>query len=138
MLLPFPPIQAYTVTAPTVKDLTSPESGYNALGVAFSRSEVSKLIYEELSEVEPYRASILHDRMMKTIACESGFKNIQSNIVKDGIREDSWGIAQIHLPSHPKFTRLQALDLQISIAFMADAFINREYNMWSCYRQIYN
>jgi hypothetical protein len=59
-------------------------------------------------------------QMKRTLYCESGYKNIQSNIVKNGIREPSYGIAQIHQPSHPTVTREQALNPEFAIKFMSD------------------
>jgi len=55
----------------------------------------------------------------RTIYCESNNKNVQSYIVKNGIREESYGIAQIHLPSH-NITKEQALDPEYSINFMSE------------------
>lgn len=60
--------------------------------------------------------------MKKTIYCESGYKNIQSNVVKKGIRENSWGVSQIHLGYHPQVSLEQALDPEFSIKFMSDNY----------------
>ena len=133
-LMPIPKIEANIVEAPSQNAIIAP---YLPLGSEIDREVVSRLIWQELSDIEPSRASFLHERMMKTIECESGFLNIQSNIIQDGIREDSWGLVQIHLPSHPYITKLQALDPEISIAFMVDNFVGGKANMWSCYKIIY-
>ena len=73
-----------------------------------------------------------------TLDCESGFKNIQSRVLKKGgpnEREDSWGIAQINLPSHPSITRAQALDPYWSIEWAAQKFkINPR--IWTCARRL--
>jgi hypothetical protein len=58
--------------------------------------------------------------MKKTLYCESGYKNVQSNVIKKGEREISYGIAQIHLGFHPQVSLEQALDPDYSIHFMAD------------------
>lgn len=58
-------------------------------------------------------------QMERTIECESRFNNIQSSAYKNGIREDSWGIAQIHLPSWPEVSREEALDEEFAIDWMA-------------------
>lgn len=56
------------------------------------------------------------DMVAHSIYCESMFYNTQSGYVyPDGVREDSWGLAQINLPSHPHITREQALDPYFSI-----------------------
>lgn len=60
------------------------------LGYQFTEEEISKIISLYATGTKAYQ-------MKRTIYCESGYKNIQSNIVKDGVREDSWGIAQINL-----------------------------------------
>lgn len=61
-------------------------------------------------------------QMERTIECESRFQNIQSTAYRNGVREDSWGIAQIHLPSHPEVSREEALDEMFAIEWMASHF----------------
>ena len=55
------------------------------------------------------------EKILEVIKCESNFRNIQSEIIKNGVREPSFGIAQIHLPSHPDVSMEQALDEEFSI-----------------------
>jgi len=55
-----------------------------------------------------------------TIYCESMFYNIQSGIVHEGVREPSYGLAQIHLPSHPKVSVEQALDPYFAVDWMME------------------
>lgn len=59
--------------------------------------------------------------MWGTILCESGASTtIQSyHIRKDGTREQSFGLSQIHLPDHPTVTKEQAIDPKFAINFMA-------------------
>lgn len=59
-------------------------------------------------------------QMERTLECESHFNNIQSYIITDGVREPSFGIAQIHQPSHPQVTMEQALDPEFAVKFMSD------------------
>ncbi len=80
--------------------------------------------------------------MLNVIECETHFRNIQSQIYKDGVREDSWGISQFHLPSGNKFngktiTKEMALDPNIAVEAMAQIMSKGQYNKWSCYRKIY-
>lgn len=75
--------------------------------------------------------------MMKTIKCESQYKNVQSNYIKHGIREDSWGISQINLYYNPEITLDQTLDPEFSINFMAEQFSKGQARKWSCYRLLY-
>jgi hypothetical protein len=67
------------------------------------------------------------DQMLKTIYCESGYKNIQSNIVSKGERENSWGLAQINLKWNPQVEKEQALDPHFAIKWMSD---NWETTKW--------
>lgn len=74
--------------------------------------------------------------MHKVLLCESGLQSIQSKIPnKNGPngRENSWGIAQIHLPSHPGITRKQAMDPDFAIKWTAKQFALGNQRMWSCY-----
>lgn len=60
--------------------------------------------------------------MVKTIYCESQWYNIQSGITINGVQEESYGLAQIHLPSHPHITKEQALTPEFAIDFMVEHF----------------
>jgi hypothetical protein len=56
------------------------------------------------------------ETILRVLECESNFQNIQSECLdENGNRELSFGIAQIHLPSHPDVTMEQALDEEFSI-----------------------
>lgn len=77
------------------------------------------------------------EEMIATINCESKFNNVQSYIVNNGIREDSHGIVQIHLPSNPQVTKEQAYDIDFSLDFMAKSFSEGKQRLWSCYRQLF-
>lgn len=72
----------------------------------------------------------------ETAECESRFENVQSRIIqKDGTREPSYGIFQIHLPSHA-VTKTQALDPRFNIEWAAKEFkAGREWQ-WTCHRLI--
>lgn len=54
--------------------------------------------------------------------------------VKTGEREKSYGLAQIHLPSHPTITYEQATNGDFSIRFIAKAISEGRGSQWSCYR----
>lgn len=85
-----------------------------ALYVSLTKKEIQERVnkYAKQYAISAYQ-------MMRTIECESGFENIQSSVIKNGIREDSWGLVQIYLPVHPEITREQALDPDFSIEWMA-------------------
>ena len=70
--------------------------------------------------------------VMHTIWCESMFYNIQSGVVKNGIQEPSYGLLQIHLPSHKSVTKEQALDPYFSIEW---AMQNWEGTAWYGYNR---
>lgn len=53
--------------------------------------------------------------------------------VKAGEREKSYGLVQIHLPSHPNISYEQATDPEFSIEFMAKKFSKGQASEWSCY-----
>ena len=79
-------------------------------------------------------------QMERTIECESRFNNIQSTAKdKTGPNgyEDSWGISQIHLPSHPEVSRAEAMDEHFAIEWMAKNFNNR-YVVWYGYSRKYD
>lgn len=70
------------------------------------------------------------DYMRAIIKCEShGSTTIQSHHVKNGVREKSYGLSQIHLPSHPTVTREEAIDPEFAINFLAK---NLGKVKWSC------
>ncbi len=78
------------------------------------------------------------NEMLVTIKGESEFVNGQSNIINSkGVREDSWGIVQIHLPSNPTVTKEQALDQVFSVEFMAKEFSLGHQRKWTVWRDNY-
>lgn len=62
----------------------------------------------------------------------------QSKIPANGPNgyEDSWGICQIHLPSHPNITRAQATDPEWCLRWSAQQFKNGKARMWTEYRKL--
>lgn len=54
--------------------------------------------------------------------------------VKKGDRELSYGLSMIHLPSHPKITREQAINPEFALNFMAQNLSVGNAEMWSCYK----
>jgi hypothetical protein len=55
---------------------------------------------------------------------------------KQGDREQSFGLAQIHVPVHDT-TYEQAIDPEYAIDFMAKSFANGKASWWTCYGMIY-
>ena len=96
--------------------------------------------YEQPSPQKPLAQVIvevayLHEidagRFLRTAKCESSL-----NPSKVGDGGESFGLFQIHLPSHPTVTREMALDPMWAIEWSAEKFrINP--NIWTCYRRLY-
>lgn len=73
------------------------------------------------------------ETILRVLKCESNFRSIQSEIIRNGVREPSFGIAQIHLPSHSDVTKEQALDEEFSIHWTAKKW-KSGFRNWSCYK----
>ena len=73
---------------------------------------------------------------LATLKCESDFYNGQSyvkNSTGPNGRENSWGVAQIHLPSHPEISKEQALNPFWSINWMVDEWLKGNEWKWTCW-----
>ena len=81
-------------------------------GDKIPESVIDELIVKYATGTKAYQ-------IKRTLYCESGYNNVQSYITKNGKREQSFGISQIHLPSH-NITKEQALDPEYAIKFMSD------------------
>lgn len=71
------------------------------------------------------KASVMHT----VIKCESGYN---PNAVGDFGK--SYGLVQIHLPSHPEISKAQALDREFAIDFLAKKLSTHQGRMWTCFR----
>src|SRR3990167_344963 len=65
----------------------------------------------------------------KVINCESRYN---PNAVGDGGK--SYGLVQIHLPSHPSISKANALDSEYAINFLAKKLSQGQGRLWTCYR----
>jgi len=76
--------------------------------------------------------------MRKVIQCEShGSTTIQSRYKRpDGTREQSFGLAQIHLPDHPHVSLEEAIDPSFAIDFLAKHLAQGKGRLWTCYRNL--
>lgn len=94
-----------------------------------------KLEYKR--QAERYGASF--EQMWATVKCENSAldPHLQSYHVKNGVREESYGISQIHLPSWPDVTKEEATNPAFSAEFMAKKFSEGSAYLWSCYNMIY-
>lgn len=68
---------------------------------------------------------------------QSGLKYKKGNRWKQpaGSREQSFGIAQIHLPDHPNVTMEEATDPEFAVEFMAQNFAKGKQSMWMGYEK---
>lgn len=109
----------------------------------YSEPTLGKAVYD-ISEIEPtikkyaLEYGVSEYQMKVTLMCESAngnyLNNKQSDIHRNGVRENSWGIAQINLRWHPEVTKAQALDPVFSVRFMAKRFAIGKQDEWTCYR----
>ncbi len=79
------------------------------------------------------------DQIERVIMCESqGRPEVQSghpDPTGPNGREDSWGLSQIHLPSHPEITREQATDPDFALEFISKEFAaGRSWKWKACLR----
>lgn len=94
-----------------------------------------------LSLVDKYAIeyNVSADKMKKVIDCENREwnPNLQSKIIDSrGQREKSFGLSQIHLPSHPEISLEEATNPEFSIMFMAQEFAKGRQSKWTCARKL--
>lgn len=124
---------AHAETATTTVATTTP--------VVWDKVTIKKLVYEKAAKYHTYG-----DKMWAVVNCEDpGLDpNQQSFVVKNGVREDSWGLAQWHLTAGNKtadgrvITKEIAIDPEQAIDAMAYYFANGEAWKWTCYRNLYS
>jgi len=79
--------------------------------------------------------------MNVVVACESQYNHTTQSFVPDptgpNSREDSWGLVQIHLPSHPNITKDQAVEIEFSLNFLADNLSKDNGRIGICWRMFY-
>lgn len=90
-------------------------------------------------EAIAHKHGIEPEPFIKTAECESNFIPQQSKIRAKGPngREDSWGIFQIHLPSHPTVSKTEAMDPWFAAEWAAQQFAEGNQRIWTCYRALY-
>ncbi len=74
-------------------------------------------------------------KFLATLSCENGFNaKGQSEHYYKGKREQSFGAAQINLPSHKGITQEMAEDPTFALPWMAQKWINGDAYLWSCWK----
>lgn len=86
--------------------------------------------------------------MYKVITCENNTLNpdrqselkypydVREWSVRKGEQEKSYGLAMIHLPSHPNISLQQATDPDFALDFMGKEFSSGRASQWACYRKV--
>ena len=82
----------------------------------------------KLSLVNVSKKYGLDETFIKIAECESG---LSPNVIGDGGL--SFGLWQIHLPSHPEVTKEQALDPEWATEWAVKKFLTNP-KIWTCYR----
>lgn len=94
-------------------------------------------------------AGVSADKVFRTLKCEndtfdperqSEYRYKRNNPhwnAQKGTQEQSYGLAMIHLPSHPTITREQAQDADFAIDFIIKRFKQGKQSEWTCYRNIF-
>ncbi len=87
---------------------------------------------------------VSYEKLWHTVKCESGFViDVQSHHVLGYGREQSYGLAQFHIPSRNRtadgtvITKELALNPAVALDAMAYHFSKGNAKAWSCYRQLY-
>lgn len=99
----------------------------------------SKEEYVAYAVKKAVEANLMPTEVKKVIECEtsgtwdpkiqSGHKN-----VKDGGRELSFGLAQIHLPDHPDVTLEEATDPYFAMDFLISEWEEGRAWQWTCWK----
>lgn len=76
--------------------------------------------------------------MHHIVKCESNYRPDVQSFHPDpnspNGREESYGLVQIHLPSHPSVSLEQATDIEFALDFLASNVKNGKQRMWTCGR----
>jgi hypothetical protein len=114
--------------APTVLASTTVYAPPEALQAPTARVKT----IDEVIHDSAMKYGVSESLMRQVISCESAFR---SDAVGD--HGQSFGLVQIHLPSHPTITKEQALDPEFSSEFLAENLAGGHGSLWTCYRQLY-
>ncbi len=96
------------------------------------KTEYSKEDIYEIVKSSSATYGYKSEDVMKLISCETGNTfdtNLQSRVIQPYGRELSFGLAQIHIPSHPDITVSQAKNPYFAIEFIGKHWDER-HQMW--------
>lgn len=71
--------------------------------------------------------NVSYQDMYKVAKCESSLSPVAV-----GDKNSSFGISQIHLPSHPEISKEQAINPDFAVEFMAKEFAKGNQKIWTC------
>lgn len=100
-------------------------------------TDMSTSTVRALIEASAAKYGVNAVQLRNTLWCESQYKIGQSEYPDasgPNGREDSWGVAQIHLPDHPDVSREQAQDITFAVDWAAKEFAAGRATQWTCYR----
>jgi hypothetical protein len=101
-----------------------------------TRDEVLALVHEKARKY-----AVSPEVMMVVIDCETSGEykpKLQSRIIINGEREESYGLVQINLPWNPDVSYAQATDPDFAVDFLARRISEGYARRWTCYRLKYN
>ncbi len=90
---------------------------------------------EEVKSMVDYYADkygVSRQLMQKVVNCESSYNY---KAVGDGGK--SFGLSQIHKPSHPTITYEESTNPDFALDFMASNISKGKGNMWTCWKQLH-
>lgn len=90
---------------------------------------------EEVKSMVDYYADkygVSRQLMQKVVNCESSYNY---KAVGDGGK--SFGLSQIHKPSHPSITYEESTNPDFALDFMASNISKGKGNMWTCWKQLH-
>ena len=100
-------------------------------------------IVEEIQKASK-KYGVSYEKMYNTVKCESDFNyKIQSQHILSYGQEQSWGVAQWHLPAKNRnadgvvITKEMALDPAQALDAMAYHFSIGNAKAWTCFRKLY-
>lgn len=114
------------------------ESAERSVAVSDTRRTSPEGVAKELIVEMSEKYGVDHMVLYNTIMCETAGTfdpTIQARARLWYGREQSYGLAQIHLPDHPSVTYEQAIDPRFAVEFMAKNMAEGHGNWWVCYRQ---
>jgi len=107
--------------------------------IAYTKEDIQRIIKEKADKY-----GVSYEKMSVTVSCESGYKtDIQSHHILSYGREQSFGVAQWHIPSRNRdangevITKEMALDPYQALDAMAYHFSIGNARIWTCYRMYY-